>query len=170
MSEPYLGEIRMFAGTFAPRGYALCDGQLVAVSQNDALFALLGTIYGGDGRTTFGLPELRGRTPIHMGTGSGLSERRIGNRAGQESVTLVANNLPPHRHTLQAENDTAITNAPANNVLSNTGTPVYVTGTEDQMEGTSITNTGGGQAHNNLMPFLCINFIIALTGIFPSRS
>ena len=168
MSEPFLGEIKMFAGNFAPRGYAKCDGQLLAVAQNDALFSLLGTVYGGDGRTTFGLPGLRGRTPIHYGQGPGLTDRRIGAKGGQERVTLVENDLPVHSHALLAENDAANSFAPANNVLANTTTAIYVSGGSTSMEGTSITNTGGGAAHNNVMPFQCICYIIALSGIFPS--
>jgi len=170
MSEPYVGEIRMFAGSFAPRGYAKCDGQLLAVSQNDALFSLLGTTYGGDGRTTFGIPDLRGRVPIHWGSGPGLTPRNLGARGGQERVQLTANTLPAHKHTLQAENDAATSNAPANNVLANTSTPIYVTGGPVQMDAASIANTGGGDTHNNVMPFQCICFIIALIGIYPSRS
>ena len=104
MSEPFVGEIRMFAGNFAPRGWAFCDGQLLATSQNDALFSLLGTIYGGDGRTTFGLPDLRGRIPVHAGTGPGLSPRRLGAKAGAEKVTLTVNELPSHTHDLVASN------------------------------------------------------------------
>lgn len=169
MSEPFLGEIKMFAGNFAPRGFAKCDGQLLAINQNDALFSLLGTIYGGDGRTTFGLPELRGRTPIHHGSGPGLTPRSIGAKSGQERVTLFANDLPAHQHALQAENDAANSNGPANNVLANTSTAIYVSGGLTPMEGTSIANTGGGAAHNNVMPFQCICYIIALTGIYPSR-
>ena len=169
MTEAFVGEIKMFAGNFAPRGYAKCDGQLLSVSQNDALFSLLGTVYGGDGRTTFGIPELRGRTPIHHGSGAGLSPRPIGQKSGQERVTLSTNNLPAHTHALQAENDAAISNAPANNVLANTTTAIYVSSGTTQMEGASITNTGGGAAHNNMMPYQCICFIIALTGIYPSR-
>ena len=99
MSEPFVGEIRMFAGSFAPRGWAFCDGQLLAVSQSDALFSLLGTIYGGDGRTTFGLPDMRGRIPIHAGSGAGLSQRRLGARVGTEKETLTVNHLPAHSHT-----------------------------------------------------------------------
>ena len=137
MSEPFLGEIKMFAGNFAPQGYAKCDGQLLAVAQNDALFSLLGTVYGGDGRTTFGLPGLRGRTPIHYGHGPGLTDRRIGARGGQERVTLVENDLPAHSHALRAENDAANSFAPANNVLANTTTAIYVSGGSTPMDGTS---------------------------------
>ncbi len=169
MSEPFVGEIRMFAGGFAPRGWAFCDGQLLAVSQNDALFSLLGTIYGGDGRTTFGLPDLRGRIPIHAGQGPGLSNRRLGAKAGAEHVTLTVNQLPSHSHQLVASNDTANENLPTNNTLANTINRIYVDVTTTAMSSEAITNVGGSQSHSNLMPFLCINFIIALFGIYPSR-
>jgi len=172
MSEPFVGEIRMFAGTFAPRGWAFCDGQLLAVSQNDALFSLLGTIYGGDGRTTFGLPDMRGRLPVHAGTGPGLSPRRLGERAGSENVTLTVNQLPSHSHPLQASAEPASTPAPAAGVLAETVSDrVYRPGAADvNMASTAVSNVGGSRSHTNLMPFLCVHFIIALFGIFPSRS
>ena len=116
MSDPFVGEIRMFAGSFAPRSYALCDGQLMAVSQNDALFSLLGTMYGGDGRTTFGLPELRGRVPIHQGQGPGLSNRRIGQRSGSETATVSVAQMPGHTHALQGTSDAPVRGSPAENV------------------------------------------------------
>lgn len=171
MSEPFVGEIRMFAGNFAPRGWAFCDGQLLAVSQNDALFSLLGTIYGGDGRTTFGLPDLRGRIPIHAGTGPSLSPRRLGSKGGAEKVTLTVNQLPSHTHRLQASTDLAQSADPAGNVTSqSTLVDLYaVEIPSDSMATTSITNTGGTRSHTNLMPFLCVHFIIALLGIYPSR-
>ncbi|NJN46234.1 MAG: phage tail protein [Candidatus Competibacteraceae bacterium] len=171
MSEPFVGEIRMFAGNFAPRGWAFCDGQLLAVSQNDALFSLLGTIYGGDGRTTFGLPDMRGRIPIHAGQGPGLSPRRLGAKAGAENETLTVNQLPSHTHPLQASSEVATTPNPASEVLGETVTDrVYrADSTDANMASTSITNTGGSRSHTNLMPFLCVNFIIALVGIYPSR-
>ena len=171
MSEPFVGEIRMFAGNFAPRGWALCDGQLLAVSQNDALFSLLGTIYGGDGRTTFGLPDLRGRIPIHQGTGPGLSQRRLGQKGGAERVTPMANNLASHTHPLQASADAADQTGPAGNVNAESATiDHYVSEPLDtNMASTAITTVGGGQAHDSMQPFLCIYFIIALVGIYPSR-
>lgn len=172
MSEPFVGEIRMFAGNFAPRGWAFCDGQLLAVSQNDALFSLFGTIYGGDGRTTFGLPDLRGRIPIHAGHGPGLSERRLGSKAGAEKVTLTVNQLPSHTHAMQASRDPATTPNPQGEVLSETITDrVYRSDIppDTNMAASSITNVGGSRSHTNLMPFLCIHFIVALVGIYPSR-
>lgn len=170
MSEPFVGEIRMFAGNFAPRGWAFCDGQLLAVSQNDALFSLLGTIYGGDGRTTFGLPDLRGRIPIHAGHGPGLSERRLGAKGGAEKVTLTVNQMPSHGHPLHATQETALDRQPIGNALAASTGQVYTEIRDPQtMNNQAISNVGGSRSHTNLMPFLCIHFIIALVGIYPSR-
>lgn len=171
MSEPFVGEMRMFAGNFAPRGWAFCDGQLLAVSQNDALFSLLGTIYGGDGRTTFGLPDLRGRVPIHAGSGPGLSPRRLGAKAGAENVTLTVNQLPSHTHPMQALSQNAITANAQGNLLAQTpSVDLYIADSPStSMASTAVTNVGGSRSHTNLMPFLCINMIIALFGIYPSR-
>lgn len=172
MSEPFVGEIRMFAGNFAPRSWAYCDGQLLAVSQNDALFSLLGTIYGGDGRTTFGLPDMRGRIPVNQGTGPGLSSRNLGVKAGSENVTLTTNQLPSHTHTLQASSDAADETELQGHVLASTNAPVdlYNGHTPDgSMSASAITSSGGSQHHTNLMPSLCVHFIIALVGIYPSR-
>lgn len=171
MSEPFVGEIRMFAGNFAPRSWAFCDGQLLAVSQNDALFSLFGTIYGGDGRTTFGLPDMRGRIPIHAGAGPGLSNRRLGSKAGNESVTLSANEVGAHTHSFTAANAPAGDSSPAGNTLAaTTGSNIYGSGTSSTMSGSTMTATGTSQPHTNLMPALCVNFIVALFGIYPSRS
>lgn len=171
MSEPFIGEIRMFAGTFAPRGYALCAGQLLAVSQNEALFSLLGTIYGGDGRTTFGLPDLRGRVPVHAGNGSGIDPKRLGAKAGTETVTLSLLEVPAHNHggslqasTLAANDGDANGSVLASARLYATSDPTVL------MDSNSISSVGGNQSHTNVQPFLVINFIIALTGIFPSRT
>jgi microcystin-dependent protein len=170
MSEPFVGEIRMFAGNFAPRGWAFCDGQLLAVSQNDALFSLLGTVYGGDGRTTFGLPDLRGRVPLHAGHGPGLSNRRLGAKGGEEKVTLTVNQLPSHTHKLQGTTANAAQGSPQNTYLG-TATFDYLTEFEvpQNFASDAITHIGGSRSHTNLMPFLCIHFIIALFGIYPSR-
>lgn len=173
MSEQFVGEIRMFAGNFAPRSFALCDGQLIAVSQNDALFSLLGTIYGGDGRTTFGLPDLRGRVPVHAGTGPGLAPVRLGAKGGAEKVTLTSQQLPSHTHTLQGTLDAADEVSPANHVFGSTPTGVDLYGQDPvitNMNAGSITKVGGSLPHDNLMPTQCINYIIALYGIYPSRS
>lgn len=171
MSEPFVGEIRMFAGNFAPRGWAFCDGQLLAVSQNDALFSLLGTIYGGDGRTTFGLPDVRGRVPIHQGSGPGLSQRRLGAKGGAENVTLTTNQIPSHSHNFHVNTQAATTPNPAGNVAADSPDDNYNSETiETSFNSGVVANTGGSRSHTNLMPTLCINFIIALVGIYPSRS
>jgi len=173
MSEPFVGEIRMFAGNFAPRGWAFCDGQLLAVSQNDALFSLLGTIYGGDGRTTFGLPDMRGRIPVHAGSGPGLSTIRLGAKSGAESVTLTNNQLPNHNHNVPASSTAASTGDPTDSVSASTApTNIYSTSlaTQQSMNSAEITNSGGSRAHTNIMPSLCVHFIIALFGIYPSRN
>jgi microcystin-dependent protein len=174
MSEPFLGEIRMFAGNFAPQGWALCDGQLLAVAQNDGLFSLLGTIYGGDGRTTFGLPEMRGRIPIHAGTGPGLSPRSIGSKFGEENVTVIANTLPSHTHTMQANTQSGPQGDAAGSTPSQSTVGVYLQSPNPAsiapLRNASISQVGNNQQHNNVMPYLCINFIIALFGVYPSRN
>jgi microcystin-dependent protein len=176
MSEPFVGEIKMFAGNFAPRGFAFCDGQLLAVSQNDALFSLFGTIYGGDGKTTFGLPDLRGRIPLHQGHGPGLSERRLGSKSGSEKETLTTNQMPSHNHTAQASNNAATSATLNGNVLArgvDANDKFYVAAsgaTLGAMVNGMVTNTGGSRSHTNLMPTLCIHFIVALVGIYPSRN
>ena len=169
--DPYVGEIRMFAGSFAPRGWALCDGQLLSVNANQALFSLLGTIYGGDGRNTFGLPDLRGRVPIHVGTGPSLSPRAMGSKAGQETVTLTAAQLPAHSHVAQASSTTGNVAAVSGNVAARaTSVDFYIDETPSvAMDASAIGSTGGNGAHPNLAPYLCVNFIIALVGIYPSR-
>ncbi|MBW1939189.1 MAG: phage tail protein [Deltaproteobacteria bacterium] len=171
MSEPFVGEIRMFAGNFAPQGWAFCDGQLLAVSQNDALFSLLGTIYGGDGRTTFGLPDMRGRIPLHAGQGPGLSPRQLGAKAGTEQETVTVNQMPSHTHALQAMTDTADQSQPGGNLLAQSAlVDLYVEEAPNtNLHANAVTGVGGSQSHSNIMPFLCIHFIIALFGIYPSR-
>ena len=162
----------MFAGNFAPRGWAFCDGQLLAVSQNDALFSLLGTVYGGDGRTTFGLPDMRGRIPVHAGTGPGLSPRRVGAKAGTERVTLTTNQLPPHDHApFQVSTRRGNDANPEGNLLSEAAQmSMYIEDpASSALNAQSVTATGGSSPHTNVMPFLCVNFIIALFGIYPSR-
>lgn len=171
MSEPFVGEIRMFAGNFAPRGWAFCDGQLLAVSQNDALFSLFGTIYGGDGRTTFGLPDLRGRIPVHVGTGPGLSNRRLGAKNGAERETLTVNQLPAHTHQFQASQGSATTRDPIGNAPAVAAADVYVDNFSPfPLSSAEISSVGGSQPHTNLMPYLCVHFIVALFGIYPSRT
>ncbi len=171
MASPYIGEIRMFGGSFAPLGYAFCNGQLLAISQYDALYALLGTTYGGDGQTSFGLPDLRGRVPVHQGSGAGLSSRTIGERAGNESVTLISSQFPAHSHTVIATTNPATTVSPANAIFAASPAPAYVApASQVALSPTAIGSAGGSQPHDNMMPYACINFIIALEGFFPPRS
>ena len=171
MSDPFIGEIKMFAGNFAPRGWAFCDGQLLQVNQNDALFALIGTIYGGDGRVTFALPDMRGKIPLHQGFGPGLTTRRLGSAGGLERNTLTVSNLPPHDHSLNGTSNIASDSSPIDRVPATAaGSNLYnIGGSTTPMDIDMIGFTGGTQSHTNLMPFLCIHFIIALVGIFPSR-
>ncbi|HKJ30315.1 MAG TPA: tail fiber protein [Balneolales bacterium] len=196
--EGTIGEIRMFAGNFAPRDWEFCNGQLIAISQNQALFSVIGTIYGGDGRTTFGLPDLRGRMPVGAGQGPGLSGRRLGEKEGTENVTLNVSQIPSHNHkatatpnltaNIQANSANATTGAPGNNYLAQS---IYPTGRgasdpvntySDSSDGTKINggtvdgsidvnveNTGNSQAHNNMQPFLGMNFIICVNGLYPER-
>lgn len=172
MATPFVGEIRMFGGNFAPRAWAFCNGQLMAVSQNDALFSLLGTIYGGDGRTTFGLPDMRGRLPVHYGQGPGLSPRPIGQKTGVERVTLNVNDMATHTHALNATTNTTGNNSdPAGRVLAaGTSGQYKLTGTPVKMSANAIKQTGNSASHTNLMPTQCVSFIIALVGIYPSRN
>lgn len=170
MSEPFIAEIRIFAGNFAPRGWAFCNGQLLPISQNTALFSLIGTTYGGDGRTTTALPNLQGRAPMHPGRGPGLTDRRLGERGGVETVTLSEAQMPNHTHTMVGSEERGDNNTPVANFLS-AGTDQYLSSTDgSNMAAASVPNAGGNQPHNNLQPFLAINFIIALVGLYPSRS
>lgn len=177
--EGFLGEIRFFAGNFAPRSWAFCEGQLLPISQNSALFSILGTIYGGDGRTTFGLPDMRGRVAIHAGNGPGLSDRRLGAKGGTETNTVTTAQIPSHNHTghLKASATAGTTDNPANMVpntsnATNAQVPVYgstnLVNMSSQM--VSVGNNGGGQAMNNMMPWISFYYIIALQGTYPSRS
>ncbi|HTG70013.1 MAG TPA: tail fiber protein [Candidatus Udaeobacter sp.] len=171
--DPYLGEIRMFAGNFAPQGWALCNGALLSISENDALFALLGTTYGGDGQTTFALPNLVSRVPIGQGTSPQTGTTyAAGQQGGTESVAISVNELPAHTHPVYASNAGGTQSSPNAAVwAAQTSRNIYSTALpEGQMNLQSITPTGGSQPHDNMMPFLPINFIIALTGIFPSQS
>jgi microcystin-dependent protein len=174
MSEPFLGQIKMFGGNFAPSGFAKCDGQLLAIAQNNALFALLGTIYGGDGRTTFALPDLRGRLPIDDGSGPGLTPRPIGQKAGAETVSITADTMPLHSHTVMGTTNPGDSNNPAARVPALAPVAAYSDQPPDpanaQFSGSAISNAGNDQAHNNVMPFQVICFIIALEGTFPSRN
>ena len=169
MSQPYVGEIRMFAGNFAPAGWMFCEGQLLAISDFETLFNLIGTTYGGDGQSTFALPDLRGRLPMHQGNGFTLAE--IG---GVESVTLTASSIPAHTHPFLATANQASSTSPANNLPAITqavsimpygnATPLV------SLNSASVTSTGGSQPHDNFQPYLCIDFIISLFGVFPSQT
>ena len=172
MSEPFIAEIRIFAGNFAPRSWAFCNGQLLPVSQNTALFSLIGTTYGGDGRSTTALPNLQGRAAMHPGRGPGLTSKRLGQRGGTEMVTLSEAQMPSHTHTVSGQTGISNSNDPAGKVWSRPfGGPVaYNTGTLVSMAEQATNNTGGSQPHNNMQPFLAMNFIIALQGLYPSRS
>jgi len=171
-SDPFIGEVQWFAGNFAPRGWAECDGQLLQISQHTALFSILGTTYGGDGRVTFALPDARGRVLIHEGQGPGLTPRRLGERGGAETVTLTTNQIPNHSHTLRASSGSATKSTPAGNVLASTGrTRLYDSSDSNvDMDVTAITAAGGGQAHNNMQPYNTLTCIIALVGVYPSRN
>lgn len=179
MSEPFIGQIQTFGFNFAPRGWAFCDGQLLSIAQNTALFALLGTTYGGDGRTTFGLPDLRGRVPLHEGTGPGLSPHPLGQRAGTENTILNVNQMASHSHT-QAKGKMRATASPANSndptgnsvalgALYSTDAPTVDMAT-DSVVNPDTNDTGGGNSHDNMQPYLVLNTCIALVGIFPSRN
>lgn len=171
MSQPYIGEIRMFAGNFPPSGWMFCEGQLLAISDYDTLFNLIGTTYGGDGMDTFALPDLRGRVPLHGGTGPGLSNRQLAETGGVETVTLTTNQMPAHTHAVLASNDVANSSyTAANGVPGNTsGTAVYgLMGTPGPMTANALAAAGGSQPHTNMAPYLCVNFIISLFGIYPS--
>ncbi len=172
MSEPFLAEIRIFAGNFAPRGWAFCNGQLLPIAQNTALFSLIGTTYGGDGRSTTALPNLKGRAPMHPGRGPGLTARRLGQKGGTETVTLTEAQMPNHTHTLEARPASGSTSDPAGNFFAAlTGANFYTTDTSSLtgMAAGAVQNAGGSLAHNNVQPYLALNFIIALVGLYPSR-
>jgi microcystin-dependent protein len=166
MSEPFLSEIKLVSFNFPPKGWALCNGQFLPINQNQALFALLGTTYGGNGQTTFALPNLRGRVPIHMGSGHALGEA-----AGSTAVTVNIQQLPTHTHFVQATNNASTADDPTSNVFGQAGANLY-TGfaSPTAMGAAMVTSTGGSQPHNNMMPYLTLNFIIALQGIFPSQN
>lgn len=173
MSNPFIGEIRLFGGNFAPVGWAFCSGQTLPISQNDALFALIGTTYGGDGVTTFNLPNLQSRVPIHQGQGPGLANYVMGQAAGVEQVTLTTSNMPAHTHGVTGDSATGTANSPAGNVWANsTGAKQFTPSAPNTtMNPAAIGGaSGGGQPHDNMVPFLVVSFIIALEGIFPSRN
>ena len=171
MSDPFVGEIRMFGGNFAPAGWAFCNGQLMAISENEVLFNLIGTTYGGDGQSTFALPDLRGRLPVHQGQGAGLSNRILGESAGTETVTLTTQQIPIHTHPAQALAGAGNQSSPSNGVWAASGQGQYGVGAGSvAMKNTLIASTGGSQPHDNMMPYTTISFIISLFGIFPSQT
>ena len=173
MSNPFVGEIRMFGGNFAPVGWAFCDGSLLSIAENEVLFVLIGTTYGGDGQSTFALPDLRGRVPIHQGQGPGLSNRTLGEITGTEAETITVNQLPAHSHALNASTAPANAGAsPGNGVLATaSATKLYGTVSGGStMSPQMLPVLGGSQPHNNMAPFLAVNFIISLFGIFPSQA
>jgi microcystin-dependent protein len=175
MGQPYVGEIRMFAGTFAPAGWLFCEGQLLSISENETLFQLIGTTYGGDGQSTFGIPNLSSRIPIHMGTGPDGTTYQIAAMAGTEQETLTAQQMPIHTHQAQASS-TGQQQSPLNAVLATAtstqgGIRIYNNTTPNvPLHGSAISPAGGSQPHENTQPFLCLNFIISLFGIWPSQT
>jgi microcystin-dependent protein len=171
MSSPYIGEIRMFGGTFAPLGWLFCAGQLLPIAQYDVLYTLLGTTYGGDGVNSFGLPDLRGRVPVHMGQGPDLPAVIIGEKSGVEQVTMTTQQMPSHTHSVQANTGTATSGHAQGNLLAQTSVlSLYNTASPAVALNAATVGPGGqGQPHDNMQPYLCISFIIATEGIFPSQ-
>jgi len=169
MSQPFVGEIRMFGGSFAPAGWAFCAGQLMPISQNETLFNLIGTTYGGDGQSTFAVPDLQGRVPIHAGTQAGITYQ-LGEKAGSESVTLTTNQIPIHNHSVLANTNIGQNPQPQDSILAQgSGMQIYLTDSPSVNMGAQLTPVGGSQPHENMMPFLVITFIISLFGIFPHQ-
>ena len=172
MADPFVAEIRIFAGNFAPKGWATCDGQILPLSQNTALFSLLGTTYGGDGKSNFALPNLQGSAPMAPGQGPGLSLRDLGETGGSETVSLLGSEIPAHTHQLRAVNDVGDTNTPTNlSIARSSGAAIFNTATAPltTMSNLSLTPAGGNNPHNNLQPYLTLLFIIALQGVYPPR-
>jgi len=167
MAQPYVGEIRMFAGNYAPAGWRFCEGQLLPISENETLFNLIGTTYGGDGQNTFALPDLRGRLPLHQGNGFILAET-----GGAEEITLTVNQIAAHSHPMLASADSANTLNPGSNVVGSTltATPYFASPPANPLAPQAISPVGGSQPHTNFQPYLCIDFIISLFGIFPSQT
>lgn len=176
--EPFIGEIRIFAGNFPPTGWALCNGQLMSIAQNTALFSILGTMYGGDGKSNFALPNLMGRAPLHHGQGPGLSDHTQGEQGGVRTVTLTSTQMPAHTHIANGSGQIGNTNNPQGAVwaqppvqgkFNKTQTPLYASSSNVQMNYSALPTVGGGQPHNNMQPYLGLTFIIATRGVFPSR-
>lgn len=169
MSEPFIAEIRIVGFNFPPRGWAQCDGQILPINQNQSLYSLLGTTYGGDGRTTFALPDLRGRVPIHVGSSNGVSHR-LGNKGGEETHTLTTQEMPQHTHPIKASSAAANDNTPAGHVLAQSGQVYGAPSNLVSMRAGSLTNVGSGQSHQNMQPYIVVNFVIAVQGLFPPRN
>jgi microcystin-dependent protein len=172
MSEPFLAEVRIVAFNFAPRGWAFCDGQILPINQNQSLYSLLGTTYGGDGHTSFALPDLRGRSPMHVGSSNGTNHRQ-GEKGGEETHTLSVAEMPNHDHTARATSAAATTDSATDgaNLLAKSPEQIYRSPADlVPMKANSVTSVGGGQAHENMPPYLVVNFAIALRGLFPSRN
>jgi microcystin-dependent protein len=172
MAQPYVGEIRMFAGNFAPNGWMFCEGQTLPISENDVLFQLIGTTYGGDGEETFNLPNLASRVPIHMGTGPDGTTYQLGEMAGTEQETLTVQQIPNHTHALTASTSQAADSAPTGGLLAQSViADMYIQDSPDgNLAQGAVAPAGGSQPHENTQPFLCINFIISLFGVFPSQT
>ncbi len=171
MAQPYVGEIRLFAGNFAPNGWLFCQGQTLPISENEVLFQLIGTTYGGDGEETFRLPDMQGRLPVHWGTLAGGSNYTQGESSGSEEVTLTTQQIPVHNHAFLASGNTDDTASPRDSVIGiSTTVNGFIVSTPAQPMAADITPTGGSQPHSNMQPYLCINFIISLFGVFPSPS
>jgi len=171
MPEPYVGEIRMFAGNFAPAGWMFCEGQTLPISENEILFQLIGTMYGGDGESTFNLPNLASRVPIHFGTGPDGVTYQMAEAAGTESVTLTTQQIPIHTHTMICSNDIPAGNNPGTSLVGQAAAKVFRNGNPNvQLNNGTVAPVGGSQPHENCQPFLCINFIISLFGRFPSQT
>jgi microcystin-dependent protein len=171
MSDPFVGEIRLFAGNFAPQGWAFCDGQLLSIATNEVLFVLIGTTYGGDGQNSFALPDLRGRVPVHQGS-NGQSNYIAGQSGGAESVTLTSNQMPAHTHAMYASTSPAsVTHGPSEVLGSSTAMNLYGTGAPNMaMDPNALTLVGGNQPHENMPPFVALSYIISMFGIFPSQN
>lgn len=168
MAQPYIGEIRMFGGNFAPAGWMFCEGQLLSIWENETLFQLIGTTYGGDGETTFALPDLRGRLPLHFGTGAGISVQ-LSETGGAETVTLTTAQIPSHTHAMLASTNIGQMTGPRNNLTAQNPAKPYRAGSPSvYLHSGSVALAGGSQPHNNFQPYLCVSFIISLFGIFPS--
>ena len=171
MAQPYVGEIRMFAGNFPPNGWMFCEGQTLPISENDVLFQLIGTTYGGDGEETFCLPNLQGRVPIHMGTGPDGTTYQIGEMAGTESETLSVQQIPVHTHALVGDEQPAESVTPTSSVFAESDEDLYgLPETTVALNAQTVTPAGGSQPHENMQPYLCIHYIISLFGIFPSQT